>query len=41
MADFEAVHERLKTILRAHAAGADGLVATNDGPAGSGRAALI
>jgi hypothetical protein len=31
MADFEAVHERLKAILREHA---DGLVITKDGPAG-------
>ena len=31
MADFETVHERLKTILRRHA---DGLVITKDGPAG-------
>ena len=31
MGDFEAVHERLKLILRAHA---DGLVVTKDGPAG-------
>jgi hypothetical protein len=31
MADFEAVHERLKAILHAHA---DGLVVTKDGPAG-------
>jgi hypothetical protein len=30
-ADFEAVHERLKAILRDHA---DGLVITKDGPAG-------
>jgi hypothetical protein len=29
--DFEAVHERLKGIIRAHA---DGLVITKDGPAG-------
>jgi hypothetical protein len=31
MADFEAVHERLKAILHAHA---DGLVITKDGPLG-------
>ena len=31
MADFDAVHERLKAILRRHA---DGLVITKDGPAG-------
>ncbi len=31
MADFEAVHERLKAIIRDHA---DGLVITKDGPAG-------
>ena len=31
MADFEAVHERLKTIIRDHP---DGLVITKDGPAG-------
>ena len=31
MADFEAVHERLKGILRSHA---DGLVITKDGPGG-------
>ena len=31
MAEFDAVHERLKAILRAHA---DGLVITRDGPAG-------
>ncbi len=31
MADFETVHERLKTILRRHA---DGLAITKDGPAG-------
>jgi len=31
MADFEAVHERLKAILRRHA---DGLVITEDGPTG-------
>ena len=31
MADFEAVHERLKEIIRSHA---DGLVITNDGPGG-------
>ena len=31
MADFEAVHERLKAIIREHA---DGLVITKDGPAG-------
>jgi len=31
VADFETVHERLKTILRCHA---DGLVITKDGPAG-------
>ena len=31
MADFETVHERLKTILRRHA---DGLLITKDGPAG-------
>ena len=31
MADFETVHERLKTILRGHA---DGLVITKDGPGG-------
>jgi hypothetical protein len=33
MADFEAVHERLKAILRPYA-GTDGLVITRDGPAG-------
>jgi hypothetical protein len=31
VAEFEAVHERLKGILRSHA---DGLVITKDGPAG-------
>ena len=31
MADFDAVHERLKAILRRHA---DGLVITKDGPEG-------
>jgi hypothetical protein len=31
VADFEAVHERLKAIIRNHA---DGLVVTKDGPAG-------
>ena len=31
MADFEAVHERLKAIVRRHA---DGLAITRDGPAG-------
>lgn len=31
MADFEAVHERLKAIIRGNA---DGLVITKDGPAG-------
>ena len=31
MSEFEAVHDRLKAILRAHA---DGLVITKDGPAG-------
>jgi hypothetical protein len=31
MADFDAVHERLKAIVRTHA---DGLVITKDGPAG-------
>jgi hypothetical protein len=31
VADFEAVHERLKAIIRDHA---DGLVITKDGPAG-------
>ena len=31
MSDFEAVHERLKAIIRTHA---DGLVITKDGPAG-------
>ena len=31
MSDFDAVHERLKAILRAHA---DGLVITKDGPGG-------
>ena len=31
MTDFDAVHERLKAILREHA---DGLVITKDGPAG-------
>src|SRR6476660_5869520 len=31
MADFETVHERLKTILRRHA---EGLLITKDGPAG-------
>ena len=31
MSDFEAVHERLKQIIRKHA---DGLVITKDGPAG-------
>ncbi len=31
MGDFEAVHERLKAILRTHA---DGLVITKDGPGG-------
>jgi hypothetical protein len=31
MSDFEAVHERLKAIIRANA---DGLVITKDGPAG-------
>jgi hypothetical protein len=34
MSDFEAVHERLKAILRPYAGGADGLVITKDGPAG-------
>jgi hypothetical protein len=33
MADFEAVHERLKAILRPYG-GSNGLVITKDGPAG-------